>query len=144
MTYSSSKFLKYFGFGRLVRAVEVSVCSSSLMISLQISMHSLQTYTPGPAISFFTSFCDLPQNEQHRSSSGLRKLAIKQLSVVGCQLSVVSFFELSISTTHSASCQSRQPVELVYQQPSVQYRTDWPQFEFQLPSTNHTQPTNDK
>src|SRR6476620_1521491 len=29
-------------------------------------------------MSFFTSFCDLPQNEQQRSSSGLRKLAIER------------------------------------------------------------------
>jgi hypothetical protein len=49
-----------------------AVCSSSLIISLQISMHSLQTYTPGPAMSFRTSFCDLPQNEQVKSSSGRR------------------------------------------------------------------------
>jgi hypothetical protein len=69
------------GFGRLVRAVELSARSSSLMISLQMSMHSLQTYTPGPAISFLTSFCDLPQNEQQRSSSGRRKFGIKQLLV---------------------------------------------------------------
>src|SRR5918994_5288519 len=38
------------------------------MISLQRSMHSSQMYTPGPAISFFTCFWDLPQNE-HLSSS---------------------------------------------------------------------------
>jgi len=35
-----------------------AVRSSSLIISLQISMHSLQTYTPGPAMSLRTSFCD--------------------------------------------------------------------------------------
>src|SRR6185295_18916169 len=39
------------------------------IISLQISMHSLQMYTVGPAISFLTSFCDLPQNEQRNVSS---------------------------------------------------------------------------
>src|SRR5687768_16921318 len=39
------------------------------MISLQMSMHSLQMYTVGPAMSFFTSFCDLPQKEQRRVSS---------------------------------------------------------------------------
>src|ERR1039458_9838367 len=31
------------------------------MMSLHSSMHSSQMYTPGPAISFFTCFCDLPQ-----------------------------------------------------------------------------------
>src|SRR5437764_2433508 len=38
------------------------------MISLQRSMHSSQMYTPGPAMSFFTCFCDLPQNEHFRRS----------------------------------------------------------------------------
>src|ERR1700712_5241301 len=38
------------------------------MISLQRSMHSSQMYTPGPAISFLTCFCDLPQNEHFSSS----------------------------------------------------------------------------
>src|SRR5215218_7924636 len=38
------------------------------MISLQRSMHSSQMETPGPAMSFLTCFCDLPQNE-HLSSS---------------------------------------------------------------------------
>src|SRR5207247_379522 len=42
--------------------------SSSSMISLQRSMHSSQMYTPGPAMSFFTCFCDLPQKE-HLSRS---------------------------------------------------------------------------
>ena len=32
------------------------------MISLHRSMHSSQMYTPGPAISLRTCFCDLPQN----------------------------------------------------------------------------------
>src|SRR5437899_3430178 len=31
------------------------------MMSLHRSMHSSQMYTPGPAMSFFTCFCDLPQ-----------------------------------------------------------------------------------
>src|SRR3954452_1459394 len=31
------------------------------MMSLHRSMHSSQMYTPGPAISFLTCFCDLPQ-----------------------------------------------------------------------------------
>ncbi len=38
------------------------------MISLHRSMHSSQMYTPGPAISFLTCFCDLPQNEHFSSS----------------------------------------------------------------------------
>src|SRR5690242_8107083 len=38
------------------------------MISLQRSMHSSQIYTPGPAMSFLTCFCDFPQNE-HLSRS---------------------------------------------------------------------------
>src|SRR5690348_3648703 len=37
---------------------------SSAMMSLQSPMHSSQMYTVGPAISFLTSFCALPQNEQ--------------------------------------------------------------------------------
>jgi hypothetical protein len=39
-------------------------------------------------MSLRTSFCDLPQNEQHSNSSGRLKFAIK--TVVGSQLSVVS------------------------------------------------------
>src|SRR4249919_2570602 len=42
--------------------------SSSSMISLQRSMHSSQMYTPGPAISFFTCRCDLPQKLQRSCS----------------------------------------------------------------------------
>src|SRR5438874_12671248 len=38
------------------------------MISLQRSMHSSQMYTPGPAISFLTCFCDLPQKEHFKRS----------------------------------------------------------------------------
>src|SRR5947208_14314880 len=38
------------------------------MISLQRSMHSSQMYTPGPAISFLTCFCDFPQKEHLRRS----------------------------------------------------------------------------
>src|SRR5256885_4045409 len=45
------------------------------MISLQRSMHSSQMYTPGPAISFFTCFCDLPQNEHFSSSPPSPNLA---------------------------------------------------------------------
>src|SRR6059036_1658886 len=42
--------------------------SSSSMISLHRSMHSSQMYTPGPAISFLTCFCDLPQKEHFSRS----------------------------------------------------------------------------
>src|SRR5947209_17395840 len=45
------------------------------MISLQRSMHSSQMYTPGPAMSFFTCFCDLPQNEHFSSSPPSPNLA---------------------------------------------------------------------
>src|SRR3954454_7040106 len=38
------------------------------MISLQRSMHSSQMYTPGPAMSFLTCFCDLPQKEHFSRS----------------------------------------------------------------------------
>jgi len=39
------------------------------MMSLQRSMHSLQMYTDGPAMSFFTCFCVLPQKEHFTSSA---------------------------------------------------------------------------
>src|SRR3954451_441294 len=42
--------------------------SSSSMISLQRSMHSSQMYTPGPAMSFLTCRCDLPQKLQRSCS----------------------------------------------------------------------------
>src|SRR3954453_5647089 len=45
------------------------------MISLQRSMHSSQMYTPGPAMSFLTCFCDFPQNEHLRSSPPSPNLA---------------------------------------------------------------------
>src|SRR5688572_20384041 len=43
-----------------------SFCTSSARMSLQSEMHSSQMYTDGPAMSFLTSFCDLPQKEQLR------------------------------------------------------------------------------
>src|SRR5690606_8223220 len=79
MTYSSKNAFISCGFGIFVRFDWLSVCSSSFIISLQMSMHSLQTYTPGPAISLRTSFCDLPQNEQQSNSSGLRKFVIRSV-----------------------------------------------------------------
>src|SRR4051812_26906972 len=48
------------------------------MISLHRSMHSSQMYTPGPAISFLTCFCDLPQNEHFSSSPPSPNLATIQ------------------------------------------------------------------
>src|SRR2546423_5287410 len=45
------------------------------MISLQRSMHSSQMYTPGPAMSFFTCFCDLPQKEHFSRSPPSPNLA---------------------------------------------------------------------
>src|SRR5712691_8531412 len=56
------------GRGRLSRSSWVGVVSSSSMISLQRSMHSSQMYTPGPAISFLTWRCDLPQKLQRSCS----------------------------------------------------------------------------
>src|SRR5437773_9855005 len=63
------------GRGRLSRSSWVGVVSSSSMISLQRSMHSSQMYTPGPAMSFLTCFCDLPQNEHFSSSPPSPNLA---------------------------------------------------------------------
>src|SRR5919107_6136483 len=64
------------GRGRLSRSSCVGAVSSSSMISLQRSMHSSQMYTPGPAISFLTCFCDLPQNEHFSRSPPSPNLAI--------------------------------------------------------------------
>src|SRR2546423_14458720 len=75
MTYSSRKALISPGLGSGGRDATDSACWSSLMISLQMSMHSLQMYTVGPAMSFLTSFCDLPQNEQRSVSSVLLTIA---------------------------------------------------------------------
>src|SRR5438270_12967502 len=46
-----------------------AVAPSSLMMSLQSSMHSSQMNTDGPAMSFLTSCWLLPQNEQYRTFS---------------------------------------------------------------------------
>src|SRR6476646_8845928 len=56
------------GRGRLSRSSVLGVVSSSSMISLQRSMHSSQMYTPGPAMSFLTCRCDLPQKLQRSCS----------------------------------------------------------------------------
>src|SRR5215217_4229404 len=76
MTYSSRKDLISAGLGRGGLDATASACWSSVMISLQMSMHSLQMYTVGPAISFFTSFCDLPQKEQRNVSSVRRTIGV--------------------------------------------------------------------
>src|SRR6478735_904736 len=70
MTYCSRNSKISLGLGSSGRPSSVASASSSSMISLQRSMHSSQMYTPGPAMSFLTCFCDLPQNE-HFSSSPL-------------------------------------------------------------------------
>src|SRR5689334_7933090 len=56
------------GFGSSSRVSSPVSASSSSMISLQRSMHSSQMYTPGPAISFLTWFCDFPQKEHFSRS----------------------------------------------------------------------------
>src|SRR5215469_2398186 len=45
------------------------------MMSLHRSMHSSQMYTPGPAISFLTCFCDFPQKEHFTRSLDSPNLA---------------------------------------------------------------------
>src|SRR6059036_977642 len=61
MTYWSRKSKISFGLGSSSHLSSELSESSSSMISLQRSMHSSQMYTPGPAMSFLTCFCDLPQ-----------------------------------------------------------------------------------
>src|SRR5918911_2239738 len=78
MTYSSRKDLISAGFGRGGLDATASACWSSVMISLQMSMHSLQMYTVGPAINFLTSFCDLPQKEQRNVSSVRRTIKVSR------------------------------------------------------------------
>src|SRR3954452_1924317 len=68
MTYWSRKSKISLGLGSSSHLSSEDSESSSSMISLQRSMHSSQMYTPGPAMSFLTCFCDLPQNE-HLSRS---------------------------------------------------------------------------
>src|SRR6266511_1134828 len=67
-TYWSRKAQISIGLGSSSHLTSPDSASSSSMISLQRSMHSSQMYTPGPAISFFTCFCDFPQKE-HLSRS---------------------------------------------------------------------------
>src|SRR5215207_3436778 len=81
MTYSSRKDLISCGLGRGGLDATASACWSSVMISLQMSMHSLQMYTVGPAINFLTSFCDLPQKEQRNVSSVRRTIKFSRANV---------------------------------------------------------------
>src|SRR5690606_26312637 len=68
-TYWSRKALISLGLGRSPpHGCSWDSASSSSMISLHSSMHSSQMYTPGPAMSFLTCFCDLPQNEHFNRS----------------------------------------------------------------------------
>src|SRR3989344_837022 len=77
MTYSSSVCWISRGVGKRLRpaAAFFSSWTSSRMMSLQSSTHSLQTNTEGPAISLWTSCWLLPQNEQYRSFSPLPSAA---------------------------------------------------------------------
>src|SRR3954449_271119 len=68
MTYCSRKSWISLGLGSSSNLRSDDSESSSSMISLHRSMHSSQMYTPGPAMSLLTCFCDFPQNE-HLSSS---------------------------------------------------------------------------
>src|SRR5258708_16524097 len=67
MTYSSRRPLPSFGFGRVVSCCCSSIRSSAMM-SRQMSTHSSQMYTVGPAISFLTSRWDLLQKLQRKTS----------------------------------------------------------------------------
>src|SRR3954469_8893068 len=84
MTYWSRKSKISLGFGSSSHfSSEVSESSSS-MISLQRSMHSSQMYTPGPAMSFLTCFCDFPQNEHfNRSESPILAMPVAPLDARG-------------------------------------------------------------
>src|SRR3989440_5759650 len=56
------------GLGSSSSLTSPASASSSSMISLHRSMHSSQMYTPGPAMSFLTCFCDFPQKEHFSRS----------------------------------------------------------------------------
>src|SRR4051812_26414137 len=68
MTYWSRKSKISLGLGSSSHFSSELSESSSSMISLHRSMHSSQMYTPGPAMSFLTCFCDLPQKEHFSRS----------------------------------------------------------------------------
>src|SRR5689334_25346683 len=68
MTYWSRNSKISRGFGSWSSLSSELSLSSSSMISLHRSLHSSQMYTPGPAISFLTCFCDFPQNEHFTRS----------------------------------------------------------------------------
>src|ERR1700761_6795806 len=63
MTYPSRKSRISAGLGSSSSLTSSASASSSSMMSLHRSMHSSQMYTPGPAMSFLTCFCDFPQKE---------------------------------------------------------------------------------
>src|SRR5271157_3561247 len=70
------------GLGSVSRSSVAGTASSSSMMSLQRSMHSSQMYTPGPAMSFLTCFCDLPQKEHLTSSLDSPNFAMPAPSVL--------------------------------------------------------------
>ena len=49
-------------------------------MSLHKSMHSLQMYTEGPAMSFLTSFWFFPQKEQYKSLSSLSVFSLSDIN----------------------------------------------------------------
>src|SRR5690606_8012910 len=68
-TYWSSTSLISRGVGMRGTASAASRSSSSARISLHSETHSLQMYTEGPEMNFFTESLDLPQKEQRRCFS---------------------------------------------------------------------------
>src|SRR5208282_4090627 len=82
MTNSSRKAEISRGVGRSSRTNSGRSPNSSSMMSLQRSMHSSQMYTPGPAMSFLTCFCDLPQKEHLTSSLDSQNFAMLAPSVL--------------------------------------------------------------
>src|SRR6266516_236303 len=85
MTYSFRNWKISFGLWSSSSLSSVVSESSSSMISLQRSMHSSQMYTPGPAMSFLTCFCDFPQKE-HFSRSPPSPMRATYASSPSCPL----------------------------------------------------------
>src|SRR5436190_10069170 len=79
MTYWSRNSWISVGLGSSSSLTSPASASSSSMMSLHRSMHSSQMYTPGPAISFLTCFCDFPQNEHLTRSLDSPNLATTPL-----------------------------------------------------------------
>ena len=66
-----ARVLSNFSVGALSGSSELEVPVSfgfAAIIGKQSSTHSLQIKTPGPEISFLTSVCDFPQNEQRKTA----------------------------------------------------------------------------